>query len=259
MTSGPSMEERMREEFTRMRGEIPPKRVLPRSLVARARRGMAATIGGVVLATALVVGGSVAAWNAFGSSQPAVPAATGTATTPARPSVLPTVTGPAAAAELRSRPLALPTMAPAAACPTTPTLTFTPGPGTGFTGTTIAQRDGVVYLTFAGRHVPLRPVDRTVDGWYGIKDVWVIDSAYRGPFLIRGGRIDRPGPVRFRFTPETPQLRALLVDDIAPSSEDASTWRFSVPTGAYIRGPGCYAYQIDGTDFTSHIVFEATR
>jgi hypothetical protein len=32
-----------------------------------------------------------------------------------------------------------------------------------------------------------------------------------------------------------------------------------VPTATEIRGPGCYAYQIDGDGFSSHVVFEATR
>jgi hypothetical protein len=255
MNTGPSLEERMREELTRMRGEVPPVRVPPRSLVTRARRGMAASIAGVVLATALVVGGAVVAWNAVGSSRPDVPAATGTVSTPA-----PTISaGPSSAAELRSRPLTLPDVAPGAACPVTPAVTITPGLGAGFTGTTAAQRAGHVFLTFVGPHVGLRPSDRTPGGWYGLKAVWVVDGTYRGPFLIRGGRIDRSGPMQFRFDPQTPQQHGLFVDGVAaPLPGAPALWR-SVPTATEIRGPGCYAYQIDGDGFSSHVVFEATR
>jgi hypothetical protein len=248
MNDGTSMEERMRAELTRIRGEIPPARVPPGSLLVRARRGMAVTLAGVVLVTAVVVGGSVIAWNAFGSARPAVPATGGTGA-PASSAV---------AVELRSRPLSLPSMAPGAACPATPAVTITPGPGAGFTGTTTAQRAGHVALTFAGPHVQLRSSDRTPAGWYAVKAVWVVDGTYRGPFLIRGGRIDRPGPMRFRFDPMTPQQHELLADRMTAPPGATALWR-SVPTVTYVRGPGCYAYQIDGVGFTGHVTFAATR
>jgi hypothetical protein len=149
-------------------------------------------------------------------------------------------------------------MAAGAACPATPAVTITPGPGAGFTGTADAQRAGDVLLTFAGPHVQLRASDRTPDGWYGTKAVWVVDSAYHGPLLIRGGRIDRTGPVQFRFDPETQQQHELFVDGVSPPPGASALWR-SVPTTTYVRGPGCYAYQVDGTGFTSHVVFETSR
>jgi len=258
MNSGPSMEERVREELTRMRGEIPVTREPGRSVMARARRGMAATIAGAILATAVVVGGSVAAWNAFGPSGTPAPAATGTGGPPV--SVAPSGTESAAVAELRSRPLALPTLPPGGACPATPNVMIRPGPGTGFTGRWAAQRAGVVYLTMAGPHPRIRPSDPHPGGWYGIKDVWVVDANYRGPLLIRGGRIDGPGPMQFQFTPETPMQNALLLQDSPPApGATAWHWRWSVPTAAFIRTPGCYAYQIDGTTFTTYLLFEATR
>lgn len=56
MTGSPSIEERMRAEFARMRGEIPAARIPPRTLLVRARRGMAVTLAGAVVAVAMVVG-----------------------------------------------------------------------------------------------------------------------------------------------------------------------------------------------------------
>src|SRR5262249_23972329 len=148
MNSGPSIEERVREELGRMRGEIPATRAPGKSHLARARRGMAATLAGAILATAVVVGGSVVAWNVFGSTPTTAPAATGTGrASPGSDS--------AAVAELRSRPLVLPTLPPGGTCPATTSVTIRPGPGTGFTGTTSAQRAGAVSLTMAGPHVRL--------------------------------------------------------------------------------------------------------
>jgi len=252
MTGGPSIEERMRAEFIRMRGEIPAPRTPPKTLLDRAWRGMAVTLTGIIIAVAVVVGGSVMAWNALGPNRPAVPATRGSAASPRL--------APDVVASLRSRPLALPSLVPGATCPTTPTVTITPGPGTGFTGTTSAQRAGPVYRAFGGRHVRLRPSDRTPEGSYGIKDVWIVDGTYRGPILLRGGRIDRAGAMEFSFSPLTPRRDALVLDATSPSfQENASTGWWSVPTAAYVGTPGCYAYQIDGTTFTRYITFDASR
>lgn len=193
------------------------------------------------------------AWNALDPGRPAVPATRGTDVTP------PSGGAAEVAAALRSRPLVLPSLAPGATCPTTPTVTITPGPGTGFTGTTTAQRAGRVYRTSGGR-LQLRPSDRTSGGWYGIKDVWLVDGTYGGPILVRGGRIDGAGVMEFSFNPLTPRADGLLLDASAPSFQgNATTGWWSVPTAAYVREPGCYAYQIDGPTFTRYITFEASR
>lgn len=40
---------------------------------------------------------------------------------------------------------------------------------------------------------------------------------------------------------------------VLPNSSD---WR-ALPSGTYVRAPGCYAYQVDGFGFSEVIVFEA--
>jgi hypothetical protein len=256
VTETTPFEDRLRAELDHIRAEVRAERPVPELLLTRARRAMAATLAGAVLAGALVVGASVIAWRGFATdgSVPVVPGPA--ATSPSAPVGAPATT----AEELLSRPLALPSISAGASCPVTSTTTISPGPATGFTGSFPAQQAGVAYLAMSGRNVPLSPDDRTADGWFAIKDVWVIAGSYRGPVLIRGGRIDGAGSVELAWNPTTEQVGSLVIDPGSPSlqTDPQTGWR-SVPMEAFVRSPGCYAYQIDGTGFTSFIVFEASR
>src|SRR5512140_1752863 len=51
--------------------------------------------------------------------------------------------------------------------------------------------------------------------WSGAKVLWIVDPAYRGPLLIRGGRLDGSGQVRFEDGREPPPELRLPT---APSS-----------------------------------------
>lgn len=249
-------EERVRAELDHMRAEVHAERPTPRPVLVRARRAMATTLAGGLLAGVLVVGGSVVAWRGLtptGSGRVDAPADRGSATpSPIDPS--------AAAQEMLSRPVALPSLPAGASCPATPTTTISPGPATGFTGSIEAQHAGDVYLAMSGRNVKLSPDDRTDDGWFGIKDVWVVAGSYRGPVLIRGGRIDGVGSIELAWNPSTDRGRSLMIDPASPSLQaDAETgWR-SVPMEAFVPSAGCYAYQIDQTGSTSFIVFRVSR
>ncbi len=262
MNGGTSLEERIGRELERMRTEIGAERPVPARVLSRSRRAMVATVAATVLVAAVVATGSVAAWRALGpaASTPAGPAggsSPGPTGVSGRGSVAST---PAAIAALMARPLTLPTVTPGGACPTTPLITIAPGRGAGFSGSGPAQRAGHVYLAYTGRDVKLWAQDRSADGWYGIKDIWVVDGSHRGPVLIRGGRIDGSGPVELSFNPVLPRRDALVLDGGAPSLQrDPSSGWWSVPAVAFVRGPGCYAYQIDATSFTAHIVFVASR
>jgi hypothetical protein len=89
-------------------------------------------------------------------------------------------------------------------------------------------------------------------GWYLHKTLWVISPEYPGPLLIRGARLDGPGPVRFHHGGP---LRAAV---LWPGSNGAKAeWRYG-PNSTALRTPGCYAFQIDGTTFSRVVVFEAT-
>lgn len=115
-----------------------------------------------------------------------------------------------------------------------------------------------MYLA-AARNVALPADSLTADGWYPIKDIWVVDGSYEGPVLVRGGRVDGEGPLQLAWNPMTPMQDSLVIDPSSPSlqTDPATGWR-SVPTEAFVRSPGCYSYQLDGVGFTSYIVFEAS-
>ncbi len=84
--------------------------------------------------------------------------------------------------------------------------------------------------------------------WFGQKVLWVIDSTYSGPVLVRGLQLDGPNQLRFDtgMVVPTPELR---IRPFAGPRGKASHTR--------LRGPGCYAYQVDGLSFSYAIVFEA--
>jgi hypothetical protein len=88
-------------------------------------------------------------------------------------------------------------------------------------------------------------------GWYWHKTLWAVDKRYRGSLLIRGARIDRPGPMRFGI--DHGALRELELP-----AEQQVRWRYGI-SSTLLRGPGCYAFQVDGTSFSDVIVFAATR
>lgn len=95
-------------------------------------------------------------------------------------------------------------------------------------------------------------------GWQLSKTPLWSDTGYEGPLLLRGGRIDKTGPMRFDM-PE-------FVGDHMPTRLyfSAAERRYEPPADEWlthfnvaVRSAGCYAYQVDGDGFSYHVVFEA--
>jgi hypothetical protein len=154
--------------------------------------------------------------------------------------------------ELR-HPLHLPSVAPGAACPRT-------AGGRPAPDVAIALGSGPAYpvLGFEGDDVPPSPKavvplypDERKGSVYWHKTLWAVDPAYDGPVLIRGAGIDPPQPMRFGY--DERQLGELEFP-----AEESESWRYG-PSFTIVRGPGCYAFQVDGTSFSEVIVFEAAR
>jgi hypothetical protein len=84
--------------------------------------------------------------------------------------------------------------------------------------------------------------------WGGQKVYWFVLPSYAGPVLIRGGRLDAKGDVRFEL------------GDVPPKELLLPAYKGAHGRGSFTRlkGPGCYAYQIDGTSFSTIVVFRAT-
>ncbi len=60
-----------------------------------------------------------------------------------------------------------------------------------------------------------------------------------------------PGSASLRHRPGS-------TSELELAAEQETQWRYD-PSSTLRRGPGCYAFQVDGTNFSDVIVFAATR
>jgi len=143
------------------------------------------------------------------------------------------------------RPLKLPA-AGSADCPVTPTTESVPF----MAG---ARGEGPVYLAGGGRLSIAG--SRQSGGFWFLKNAWVADPSELGPILVRGGRIDAPGDLRFGADP-TPHLQ-LPIRSYTHTSGQPPGWRLFV---SYLRppSPGCYAMQLDTFTASLWLVFDVT-
>ena len=159
------------------------------------------------------------------------------------------------------RPLHLPKVAPGAPCPVSGVSRFdfarygVPkgiGPGPAYP---IFPQPGS-RLQFTYPPDPSGPFAGSL--WGGAKVLWFVAPRYRGPLLIRGGRLDGSGRLRFdrgMVPPKEMRISKNARGGWPPGYEDVGQ-RYR-PSYTRLRAPGCYAYQIDGTTFSRVIVFRA--
>ncbi|KXK61997.1 hypothetical protein AWW66_10660 [Micromonospora rosaria] len=173
-------------------------------------------------------------------------AACDTAPIPAPTPASPPVSGTPAA--LAVSPLRLPEVGPGGACPTS-----APQPWSRADQASRVLGPGPVYPVADyfgdGTVLRLRAHDRQADGSYRTKVRWIA-SGYTGPVLVRAARIDGPGTAAAEFSylgdPRDGGHHAVLTH---PDSD--------LPGTTVVGGPGCYAYQVDGTTFSVTVVFRA--
>lgn len=160
------------------------------------------------------------------------------------------------------RPLHLPTVAPGARCPVSPSshanfamygVVNGIGPGPAYP-IGFVQPGSILDFIYP----PDRSSEFAGSTWGGQKVLWFVMPSYRGPVLVRGGRLDRPGVLRFERGELPP--RELRIQPFAnggyPSDAQPVGQRYQ-PSYTRLRAAGCYAYQIDGTSFSRVIVFRA--
>jgi hypothetical protein len=159
--------------------------------------------------------------------------------------------GGAGWADLR-RPLQIEPLPTSARCPVTKARRLSPrfaaAQGTGPVYPVGAAGDGLEFIY---------PVRRS-QGWYpsewgGNKVAWFARPDFAGRVLIRGGR--RDGAEGVRFGDESQPQRELRLTFTAEDRGEGG-WLFE-GTFTRVRAPGCYAWQLDGDDFTSVITFRA--
>jgi hypothetical protein len=148
--------------------------------------------------------------------------------------------------ELAMRPVHLPPANPGA-CPIGSAKKISDGLGP-------ALGDGPIYaVSFVGSPVmTLTGHERNPNGFYELKVLWVATDEYGGPALVRGGRIDGSGALEFDGGDDDNRLsmRSTVFSPDVPRS-----WR-QFPSSTDVKGPGCYAWQVDGTTFSETIVFQ---
>ena len=83
-----------------------------------------------------------------------------------------------------------------------------------------------------------------VKGWSAFKTIWFSSPGYQGPFDVRAARLDAYGLVALQ---DGAGLSPIVVPGgRALNQEDG--WR-AIPDGTYVKGPGCYGFEIDTLHF----------
>jgi hypothetical protein len=91
--------------------------------------------------------------------------------------------------------------------------------------------------------------------WGGQKVLWVIRRTYTGPVLIRGRQLD--GPHALGFDGESRAYSELQIPPGTGAEEGNPGGWGGTTSEVRLKAPGCYAFQIDGTTFSSVVVFRA--
>ncbi len=91
--------------------------------------------------------------------------------------------------------------------------------------------------------------------WKASRVEWVASGSYQGPVLIRGARTDGAGAIGFGegHVPDD-ELQLLQSGQQVPKPAGGGRAWLSFTR---VRANGCYAYQIDGTNFSRVITFRA--
>jgi hypothetical protein len=85
----------------------------------------------------------------------------------------------------------------------------------------------------------------------------VIAPAYEGPALVRGRHLTGPGVVRFGSGQKTTTDQLRLPGGGGTSVTGAPGWRSWV-TIISVLSPGSYGFQVDGVNFSTVILFQAS-
>jgi hypothetical protein len=163
---------------------------------------------------------------------------------------------PSTPAALLARPLHLPALSAGQSCPATH---GDPIATSFFNG--VAFGGGPVRVMIANEG-DLRRGDVDLGGtgapgWSALQTLWFSAPGYQGPFVVRGRRLGASGVIEVRpgSTGLVPGSGPLIV----PAGATANTqdgYR-TVPGSTWARSPGCYAWQVDGRDFSEVIVVDA--
>jgi len=150
---------------------------------------------------------------------------------------------------LRSKPMRLPQLKANEHCPVSPVVRPAPSLGLG-----VGKEPVFAVL---GQLVVSSSVN-------GNQVLWAASPTYAGPLRIRGAQLDGSGAMLFARVPSShwsqPPVRSLEGDSyyseldlLEAGTETAAPWR-TWPSLTLVDQPGCYGWQVDGTDFAEIII-----
>jgi hypothetical protein len=118
----------------------------------------------------------------------------------------------------------------------------------------LALGDGPVYLAGNGFTIT---GSRQSGGYWFAKALWIASPEEPGPIVVRGGRIDAPGDLRFGDGSEPVGELRFPIHSYENTGGQPPGWRIF---NAYVRppSPGCYAMQLDTFTGSRWLVFEVT-
>ena len=139
-----------------------------------------------------------------------------------------------------------------------------PGEGSLTRPTQVRSASAFLRLTDGPPRITYWGGARPIPGSRGraVEAFWIAPKSYRGPLLVRGDRIDRPGSLGFGDG-EAPGSQIRLP---AGKQRPWGALSTSLPPGwraafvpIRVDSPGCYAVQIDGRDFEYIVTFAVAK
>jgi hypothetical protein len=121
-------------------------------------------------------------------------------------------------------------------------------------------------------------------GWFAVQTLWFAMPSYNGSFAVRAARLGAKGPIEVQsggsgynagqvpgsgplVVPAGPTINTFYTNWRVGHPRDPVTGRLvtnltgygyrTVPVGTWVTSAGCYAWQVDGRDFSETIVMDA--
>ena len=152
---------------------------------------------------------------------------------------------------IRRRTIRFPKLTAGEACPTSAG-SYVSVPGA--SGWALKGKVVSVLIPQAGdvAHGTVRLAPSDVSGWYGIKTHWLITPSYSGWVVVRAEQLDASAPVAALGEAG---IGPVMIPP-GPTSNTFQGWR-QQPSGTYVKEPGCFGFQIDGSTFQEHLILKA--
>lgn len=167
------------------------------------------------------------------------------------------IAGSSRTTSLLARPLHFPSLQPGGSCPAT---AGAPISNSFFDG--VALGSGPVRVLIGNGGDPLQGRvelgTSSSPGWFALQTLWFSMPGYDGPFVIRAERLGQSSPIEVQpgGTGLAPGSGPLVVP-AGPTLETGDGFR-TVPGSTWITSAGCYAWQVDGRNFSEVIVVDTT-